>query len=73
MSQLAAESAFDIMGSGNHADLKNLREEVSDFDLKIKKSLDIGLTTDEFPTFEGLKAAADAALAILDDLYSRVI
>jgi hypothetical protein len=67
----AAVSAFDILGSGNHGDLKNLLGEVSATNHKFKKILDGGLTSDEFPSFSGLKAAAEAALAIVDNLYNR--
>jgi hypothetical protein len=65
------QSAFDVLGSGHTGDLKILRGEVSDINFKFKKILDGGLTVDEYPSFAGLMAAAEAALAIVDNLYSQ--
>jgi hypothetical protein len=59
-------SAMDALADGRADDLKTLRDELAELDFQLRKILEAGLPLDQFPFFEGLKAAAESALAIVE-------
>ena len=60
-------SPWDALASADPADAKALKERIAELDQKLAKLLDEGLTPPEFPIIEGLRAATQAALGIIDN------
>jgi hypothetical protein len=67
LSQPAA-SVFDVLSSGQPEEVKALRDEFAELDFQLRQIIDKGLPVDEFPVFQGLQAASEAAVAIIDSV-----
>ncbi|MDR2441954.1 MAG: EscE/YscE/SsaE family type III secretion system needle protein co-chaperone [Deltaproteobacteria bacterium] len=60
------KSPWDILDSGQPQEVKELRQELADLDFELKKTLDAGLTVEEYPVISALKSASEAAIDIVD-------
>jgi hypothetical protein len=62
----AVKSPWDILASGQPGEVGSLRQRVSELDAKLGKLLAEGLSVEEYPFFQGLRAATEAALSIVE-------
>jgi hypothetical protein len=65
---IPVQSPWDALSSGRSDEIEVLRLSLRELAADLRSIMDGGVTTGEYPVFQGLRSAAEAALEIVEGL-----